>query len=161
MSREGRDIATNRAGGAVPSVVAMDTSAPTSRTPAARRTPWATDLAIVAAAVVTALVDWVFVVRLADIDLAVQQGDTVRHVGGAAVALTAGATALAGVALLRFVERRRPQPLRLWTVVVLVVLAVSLLGPLGAQTLAAGGALLSLHAVVATVVLVAGTRSRS
>lgn len=160
MSRAGRDITTSLRRDAVPSVVAMDTRTAPARD-VRRRVPWSTDLAVVAAAVVTALVDWLFVARLADVDLAVRQGDTVRHVGGAAVAVTAGLAALAAVGLVRVLERRSATALRTWTVVAVVVFAVSLLGPLGAETRAAGGALLSLHAVVATVVIGAVLRSRS
>lgn len=124
------------------------------------RVPWSTDLVIVAAAVVSALVAWLFMARLAGVNLTVATGDTVQDVGGLAVAVSAGVGALVGVVGLRGLERLTPQALRIWTAVAVLVAVGSLLGPLSATTVTATATLIGLHAVVAGVVIVAARRSR-
>jgi hypothetical protein len=108
---------------------------------------------------VCALVTWASA-RLADVELMVERGSEVQEVGAGAVAVVAGASALAGLAVLRLLERWTHRGLRLWTGIALVVTLVSLVGPLAATTTAGTGALLSLHGVVAAVVIAAAHASR-
>ena len=123
--------------------------------------PLSVDLVVVGAAVVCATVLWATVALWGGVDLEVRSGGTVREIGGAAVAGVTALVAVLGMGLLRLLERRTARAPRTWTVVALAVLAVSLLGPLGATSAAATGTLLALHAVVATVLLVAAHRSRA
>lgn len=125
------------------------------------RVPWITDLSIVGAAAVCALVAWLCLAQFAGVDLEVDSGGTVREVGGLAVVATALLVSLVGIVLLRFLESRGSGGLRTWTIVALVVTMLSFLGPLGATTAAATGVLLALHAIVATVVIVGARRSRT
>lgn len=125
------------------------------------RVPWLTDLSIVVGATVSSLVAWLCLAQLAGVDLEVGSGGSVREVGGLAVAVTALLTSLVGVLVLRVLESRGTGGLRTWSVVAVVVTLVSFLGPLGATTGAAKGALLALHTIVATVVIVGAHRSRA
>lgn len=123
--------------------------------------PWRVDLVTAGAAAVCALVLWAAVTLLGGVDLLVRAGDgQVREVGAVAVALVAALAGLVGLGVLRLLERHSPRALRTWTWLSVVVLAVSLLGPLGATTAAGTGTLVALHAVVAAVLLVAAHRSR-
>ncbi len=122
--------------------------------------PWTTDLVAVGAAVVCALVTWFCTVHLADLELTVERGSDVQRIGGGAVAVTAGLAALIGLASLRLLERVTSRSLGIWTVLAAVVTALSLLGPLSATSTAATGALLSLHGVVAAVVIASAHASR-
>ena len=125
-----------------------------------RSPPWSTDLVAVGAAVVCAMFTWFFVAQLADLELTVQRGDEVQRVGGGAVALAAGVSALLGFVCLRILERATSSALGIWTVLVTVVALLSLVGPLSATTVPATGALMSLHAVVTAVVIAAAQTSR-
>lgn len=99
---------------------------------------------------------WAVVHLAAGVDLEVRltPGAHPEQVGIAAVAF---AVALAGVvaALLVAVLRRRARrPRRVWLLIALVVLVVSLAGPLGAaQTAPAMLSLISLHLVAAAVLI--------
>lgn len=138
----------------------MTTTTELDRTPTARRVPRRVDVVTAGAAALSALVAWVFVAVLPDVDLVVRTGTGLRNVGGVAVALTAAAAAFVGMVALRVLERHSRRALGTWTVLVVVVALVSLLGPLGAVTTTAAWALVSLHSVVTAVVLGAGWRSR-
>lgn len=122
--------------------------------------PWSTDLVSAGAAVVCALVTWFCTAYLAGLDLAVRRGDEVQQISGLAVALTAAVVSLGGLSVLRLLERLTPRALTIWTVLAVVVTLVSFLGPFGATTTAATGTLLSLHAVVAAVVIASARASR-
>ncbi len=121
--------------------------------------PWPADVGGALAAIVCALVTWGSA-RLADVDLLVERGGEVQEVGAEAVALVAGISALVGLAVLRLLERRTPRGLQLWTGLALGVALASLLGPLSATTAAGTGALLSLHGVVAAVIITSAHASR-
>lgn len=131
---------------------------PTDRRPAPS---WTTDLTIALAAVICALVAWFFVVRLPGVDLLVHTGGALRRVGAVDVALAAGVSAVLGLGLLRVLERLTARALAVWTAIALVVALFSMLGTTAATTREGTFALVSLHAVVAAVVLAAGLRSRS
>jgi hypothetical protein len=92
--------------------------------------------------------------------LAVKSGQSTFEVGLISVLVTAAVVSVAGLGLLRFLERRDPRALRTWTLVACLVLAFSLMGPLGATTLSAGLALVSLHLVVGTSLVVGARRMR-
>jgi hypothetical protein len=137
----------------------MSTSTRTSLSRPGASPPVSADLWGVVAAVVSALVAWGSA-RLSDVELAVERGGDVQEIGGLAVAVVAGVSALLGAATLRLLERRTSRALPVWTTVAVLVTLVSLLGPLGATTAAGTGALLTLHGVVAAVVIVSAHASR-
>lgn len=121
---------------------------------------WRDDWPLAVAAAVAAGVDWVAATELAGVDLAVGSGSDVRQVGLVSVIVCAIVVTLAASGLLRFLEGRTAHARAVWIAVALVVGLVSLAGPLGASSLQAGLALVSLHAVVGSVVLVGLLRSR-
>lgn len=122
---------------------------------------WRDDWPLAVAAAVAAGVDWITVTQLAGVDLAVGSGSGARQVGLVSVIVCALIVTLAASGLLRFLETRTAHARPIWTAVALVVGLLSLAGPLGASSLQAGLALVSLHAVVASVVLVGLLRGRS
>ncbi|GAA1284629.1 hypothetical protein Psi02_33300 [Planotetraspora silvatica] len=127
--------------------------APTSTTPAAGRPTRVRRLVVVAGASVAALAVWAVADPLAGIDLTVRLSGTEQHVGAGAVvaaSLVAGFAAWASVALMERLTRRAR---RIWTVIAVVVLALSLSGPLGAVTTAGTVALACMHLVVAAVLI--------
>ncbi|MFI6075665.1 DUF6069 family protein [Actinoplanes sp. NPDC051343] len=95
---------------------------------AVRRTGRA--ITIVAAAA-GALLLWTVDGPWAGLDLAVHQGDTTRHIGPAAVALTALVAGLAAGGLLTLLERTVRRPVRTYRIIASIVLILSLAGPLG------------------------------
>lgn len=123
----------------------------TTRTCTARRTGRA--LTVVAGAA-GALLLWAVDVRWAGIDLVVRQGDTVRQIGPAAVLLTALAAGLAAWGLLALLERTTRHAARTFRIVALLVLLVSLAGPLGSGTGAGRWALLAMHTTVGAALIV-------
>jgi hypothetical protein len=122
--------------------------------------PWPDDVAGVGAAVVCAMVTWLCTAHLADLELTVQRGSTVQHIGGTAVAIAAGVSATVGMVVLRLLERLTARGLQIWTALAVVATVVSLLGPLSATSTTATGALASLHTVVAAVVIASAHASR-
>ena len=116
-----------------------------------RRAPAIGDVGIVVAATVVALGGWL-AWQVAGVDLTVRSADQVREVGAGSVGVTAVLASLAGVGLIRLLNRRG-SGLSTWTVIAGVVWAVSMLGPIGATTLAAGLGLASLHLLVGAMVM--------
>jgi hypothetical protein len=114
---------------------------------------------VIAVATIAALLFWAIADRLAGIDLIVHTGGGEQQVGAGAVAATSVLAGLAAVGLAALLNRRTSRPRRTWLVVATTALVVSLAGPLGATTIAAGLALAALHVVVgATLILgIAGT----
>ena len=110
------------------------------------------DVALVAAVVAAAT--WVVATQVAGVDLVVGAGAGRQHVGVASVVVATLVAAYAGGGLLRVLARRTPRGRRTWTAIALVVLAVSLTGPLGAASLPAGLVLAALHLEVGAVVVV-------
>ena len=98
--------------------------------------------------------------RAGGVHLTVKSGDGTFEVGLISVLVTAAVVSVAGLGLLRFLERRDPRGLQAWTALACFVWAVSLLGPLGATSLSSGLALLSLHLVVGTALVVGARRRR-
>ncbi len=108
-----------------------------------------------AAAVLAAIAGWAVAGPLAGVHLAA--GST-KHIGVAAVIITALIAALVAWGLLALLERFTPRARTIWTVVAAVVLVVSLSGPLGAPTAAAGLCLAGLHLMVGGIII-AGLRA--
>ena len=106
----------------------------------------------VAASSAAAVVAWLGARPFVAFD--VRRGSVVHHVGLGKVVVVSLAAALVGWALLATMERFTPRAGALWTTVALVVLAVSLLGPLvagiGGATKAA---LAALHLAAAGVLI--------
>lgn len=111
------------------------------------------DLAVVVATVVAALAGWLAWAQAGGVDLTVRSAGDVHGVGAGSAAVTAVVVSGAAVALLRLFEARLQRALRTWTVVACGVLALSMLGPLGATTATAGLGLASLHLLVGAVVV--------
>jgi hypothetical protein len=123
------------------------TTRPSSRTAARRATA-------VVLAVLAPLAIWAVTVPVAGLDLtATPIGGTATPVG--ALALVAGAlcAGLSGWALLAVLERRAARPRRTWTVIALVVLALSLATPIMGATGAPMLVLLSMHLAVGAVLI--------
>ncbi|PRY59743.1 DUF6069 family protein [Glycomyces artemisiae] len=110
-------------------------------------------LLVVIAAAAAALLVWAVAAPLAGVDLTVPQGDTDLTVGPVLVIAAALAAGLAGWGLLALLERATARGTRIWTIVAVVFLAVSLLGPLGAAGAAAVASLLCMHLAVGAVVI--------
>jgi hypothetical protein len=78
-----------------------------------------------------ALLLWVVNDPWAGIDLAVRQGDATQHIGPVVVAAAALVAGLAAWGLLALLERTVRRPARTFRIVALIVLVLSLAGPLG------------------------------
>ncbi|MEV4476808.1 DUF6069 family protein [Nonomuraea sp. NPDC049504] len=114
----------------------------------------------VGGAAVAALVVWAVAVPVAGVALTVHMGGGPQEVGPVSVVVASLVIGLAGWALLAVLERVASRPGRVWTVVALAVLVLSLLGPLGGAV--GGGAmsvLIVMHLVVGGV-LVGGLARR-
>jgi hypothetical protein len=85
----------------------------------------------VVAAAAGALLLWTVDGPWAGLDLAVRQGDTIQHIGPAAVALAALVAALAAWGLLALLERTVRRPVRTYRIIASIVLILSLAAPLG------------------------------
>jgi hypothetical protein len=97
--------------------------------------------------------------RAGGVHLTVKSGDGTFEVGLVSVLVTAAVVSVAGLGLLRFLERRDAHGLQAWTAIACFVWVASMLGPLGATNLSAGLALVNLHVLVGSA-LVVGTRRR-
>lgn len=134
------------------------TATPQSQTSGNRHSPnRATRGLAIVGAVAATLVTWVIADPLCGVTLDVQLGSDadIQHVNAGTVV---GATLVAGLvawALLALFERVAPaRARRLWTIVVLIVLVVSLLGPLqGGVTGSATTSLAIMHLVAAAVLV--------
>lgn len=113
----------------------------------------------VIAAVAAALLVWLIAGPVAGADLSASTGSGVQEIGAVHVIAVAALMGLAGWALLAVLERRTERAARTWVFVALGVLLVSLLGPLGAETLGGALTLVALHLVTAAVLIVGLTRS--
>jgi hypothetical protein len=113
----------------------------------------------VAGAVVGAALVWVIAVPVAGVDLvATPLGGSTMHVTLLAVLVSSLVAGLAGLGLLRLLERRSPKGLRNWTGTAAVVLVLSLASPMGGETLGAKLSLVAMHLVVGAV-LITGFRA--
>jgi hypothetical protein len=124
-----------------------------------RPTTFRSDAVVVLVATVAAALVWA-ATQAAGIDLLVRSGSGSREVTFASVVVTPLVVGLAGVGLLRLLERRTANGLRTWSVLASAVWAVSFVGPLSATTLSGALALATLHVVVGAVVFVGLRLSR-
>jgi hypothetical protein len=125
------------------------------RTDTTRTTARRTGRAItVAAGAAGALVLWAVNVRWAGIDLAVRQGATTQHIGPAAVVVTALIAGGAAWGTLALLERTVRRPTRTFRVIALIVLMLSLVGPLGSGVGTSSRlALLGMHLTVGAALI--------
>jgi hypothetical protein len=115
---------------------------------------WRDDWPVAVTAAVAAAAVWVVATQLASVDLAVRSGSGTQHINVVSVIVTSVVVALVAGWLLRLLERRTPRGRTIWTVVAVAIWVLSLAGPLGARSLAAGLWLALLHLVVGSVVIV-------
>ena len=99
--------------------------------------------------------------RVAGMHLEVHSGSGTSEVTVVPVIVVPMLATVLGVSLLRVLERRTAQALRVWTIVAVVVWAMSFLGPLSATRPSTGLVLASLHLVVGVVIVVGLRRTRS
>jgi len=109
--------------------------------------PWVVPLV----AMVVAVVVWA-VGRTTGVPLEVAAGAGTRTVGVVDVAVAALVAGLAGWGVRALIRRLTGGGDRAWLVLCVVVLAVSLLGPLGAATPAAAGLLVAEHVAVGSAI---------
>lgn len=107
----------------------------------------------VLAATAATLAVWVAAVPFAGVDLMARSGGAERRVTPVAVGVATVVAGLAGWALLALLERFTTRARTVWLAVAVVVLLVSLLGPLGGVGTAAILTLLVLHLVAAAVLV--------
>jgi hypothetical protein len=130
--------------------IAPSTSA---RTTSAARTA---TLALAGAALVTIAV-WGIAQTVAGLNVRLGSG-SVSHVGVASVLLVSVLAALAALATRQVAERTLARPRRAWTRAAVIVLVVSLAGPLGAGTTVASKLSLAAMHLAAAAVLIATLR---
>jgi hypothetical protein len=121
-------------------------------------------LAAAGGAIVAALAVWFVAEVVLGLDLrqpAASVGEQTADVDAVHVAFGAAVGSLAGWALLAVVERLTARPRRVWTVIAVVALVVSLGGPLSGSGITASNrlALMLMHVVVAAVVVPALART--
>ncbi|MGI5255885.1 DUF6069 family protein [Streptomyces angustmyceticus] len=122
----------------------------------AATSPRSTRLLAVLGTVAATLVVWVIgtVLLGVELDARMQPGAAVQHIGPAAVVLASLVVGLAAWALLALLERLTVRPRRVWTVVAVVVLVLSLIAPLqSGVTTGAKVTLLCMHLVAAAVLV--------
>lgn len=86
-------------------------------------------------------------------ELAVRQGDTVQHIGPAAVLTTALVAGAAAWALLALLERGTRHPVRNFRIIAAAALLISLAGPMAGIGLGSRLALLGLHLTVGAALI--------
>jgi len=117
-------------------------------------------LAAVGGAIVAALAVWFVAEVVLGLDLrqpAASVGTQAESIDAVHVVFSAAVGSLAGWALLAVAERLTARPRRVWTVIAVVALVVSLGGPLSGSGITTSNrlALLLMHVVVAAVVILA------
>ncbi len=125
----------------------------------ADRSPRTWPVALLAPAAVAAA-GWLVASPLLGIDLQTGSSAHPTAITFPAAVVVSVLAAAAGLALRRLL-RTRSNPNRTWTAVAAVVLAVSLLGPLGATSTAAVVALAALHLTVGLTIIYAVRRTPS
>lgn len=108
----------------------------------------------VAAAVAAAVLGWALLAPVAGLDLTVTVGTGQQRLGVVAVIAATLVTGLVGWGIRALLDRLTGRARTVWTVIATIVLALSLLGPVGS---AVGGgtvaALIGLHLLVGLVLL--------
>ncbi|WP_328532191.1 DUF6069 family protein [Nocardioides sp. NBC_00368] len=131
----------------------------TNEVPQRTRIGWPRIVGTAAVAAVAATVVWLLWTAAGGVDLEVKSGSGAQQIGIGSVILSSLLIGLAGGALLRWWEGRSERGTRRWTMLAVAIALVSLITPTSALTVAAGLGLVSLHVVVA-VVVIAGLRRR-
>lgn len=121
--------------------------------PVVQRWHTSTDAVVAVVAAGSAALVWA-VARAAGVALEVKAGTEPSEVNVVSVLVTSVVVAGAGAGLLRMLERRTTRARRVWTLVAVVVWAVSFAGPLSATQLSGGAVLAGLHLLVGAVVIV-------
>ena len=102
-----------------------------------------------------ALLLWAVNGPWAGIDLTVHQGDATQHIGPAAVLGAALIAGLAAWGLLALLERTVRRPARTFRIIALIVLVLSLAGPLGSGVGTSSRlALLGMHLTVGAALII-------
>ncbi|MFG1891157.1 DUF6069 family protein [Micromonospora sp. NPDC049051] len=114
----------------------------------------------VAAGAAGALLLWVLNDPWAGIDLTVREGEATRHIGPAAVVVAALVAGLAAWGLLALLERTVRRPARTFRVIALIVLVLSLAGPLGSGVGSSRLVLLGMHLTVGAALIIGLPRRR-
>ncbi|MFB9449229.1 hypothetical protein Dvina_31175 [Dactylosporangium vinaceum] len=122
------------------------------------KSPAATRALAIVGATVGAILVWV-IAHQAVGDLNVKTGDSSQTVSIVAVILTVVFAGLIGWGLLAILERATGKARTIWTVVAVVFLVLSLLGPLGAVGTGAKVSLLLMHLVAGAVIIPLFARS--
>ncbi|GAA3587651.1 hypothetical protein GCM10022419_082400 [Nonomuraea rosea] len=111
-------------------------------------------LLTVVGAPAAALAVWALAVPIAGNTLTVRMGAGTQPVEPGSVLVVSLLVGLAGWALLAILERFASRPGRIWTIVALAVLVLSLLGPLGSAVgIATTLVLVLMHLAVGTVLV--------
>jgi Family of unknown function (DUF6069) len=109
----------------------------------------------VAAGTAGALLLWIVNDPWGGIDLAVRRGDATQHLGPAAVVVTALIAGLAAWGLLALLERTVRHPAHTFRIIALIVLVLSLSGPLGSGVgVSSRLVLLGMHLTVGTALII-------
>jgi hypothetical protein len=108
----------------------------------------------VAAGAAGALLLWVVNDPWAGIDLTVRQGDATQRIGPVAVVGAALVAGLAAWGLLALLERTGRRPARTFRIVALIVLVLSLAGPLGGVGTSSRLVLLGMHLTVGAALII-------
>jgi hypothetical protein len=104
--------------------------------------------AVIVIAAVGGLLVWTVADPIAGVDLTVGSGSSAQQIGPGAVVVVGLLAGVAAAVLSVLVGRSASKPRLFWTIAAAVVLALSLIGPLGAATFGAGLALVVMHLVV-------------
>ena len=134
----------------------------TQRTDTTRTTARRTGRAItVAGGAAGALLLWVVNDPWGGVDLAVRRGDATQHIGPVSVVVTALLAGLAAWGLLALLERTVDRPARTYWIITLIVLALSLAGPLGSGVGTSSRlVLLGMHLTVGAALIIGLPRRR-
>jgi hypothetical protein len=119
------------------------------------------DAVAVLAATACAALTWLLVAELPGVYQAVHTNAGIRPVGIAEVIVAALVSASIGFAGLRAVERHASDAIQTWSFVASLAALASMLSPVEAITRKAALALVSLHSVVAAVVVATALHTRA
>ncbi|GGR50672.1 peptidoglycan/LPS O-acetylase OafA/YrhL [Nocardioides luteus] len=123
------------------------------------RVGWPRIVGVAAASAMAATAVWLLWDAVGGVEMAVRSGTGSQQIGIGSVIVSSLVIAMLGGALLRWWQSRSERATRRWTLLAVGIAVVSLITPTSALSLAAGLALVSLHLVVA-VVVIAGLRRR-
>lgn len=108
----------------------------------------------VVATIVATLAIWIIAVLLMKIDLPVHLGPGIQHVGALAVIITSLIAGLAAWGTLAALERMTTRPRTIWVTLAVILLLLSLAGPLGSATTTTAKIALSCMHLAAGAILI-------